>query len=70
MRLHRIGERPGANGFGYFSRKKSDSRAQRVKALLWLYQPPSSAFGTFSRQREKEQSGVHLCRRATDNPAL
>jgi hypothetical protein len=23
----------GANGFGYFSRKKSDSRAQRVKAL-------------------------------------
>ena len=65
MRLHRIGECPGANGFGYFSRqivwndlnrrrrpraarvsprdgakvKKSDSRAQRVKALLWSSQP-------------------------------
>jgi len=24
----------GKHGFGYFSRKKSDSRAQRVKALL------------------------------------
>jgi hypothetical protein len=43
MRLHRIGERPGANGFGYFSRKKSDSRAQRVKALPQTAPHPPSA---------------------------
>jgi hypothetical protein len=36
MRFHRIGERPGANGFGYFSQKKSNSRAERVKALALL----------------------------------
>ena len=57
-RLHRIGERPGANGFGYFSRKKSDSRARRVKALY------------FERAAEASTRSAELMHRIHQHPYM
>ena len=56
MQFHRIGERPGANGFGYFSRKKSDSRAQRVKALLMIQDSNSRSLTAFGMTTNASQA--------------